>query len=635
VNGKPDFGPDKMPGTADDLCTPAFASWFVSGPIGTVFPPGGLATTLTAALPPGATQMTGAVVAGAGGQTAFANVVVNAPSTAPQVLVLEPTNSTLTAGDTQPFSAFSGPAGADYGPDGIPGTDDDLYDPVSVDWSTSGQIGTVSPSTGQSTTLTSALPTGSVKETGQVVATLDRKTAAADVTVDAPRVPIVEPASAELVTGDTDLFTAYSCPFIGSGADFGPDGIPGTDDDLCEPGSADWSTNGQIGTVSPATGSSTTLTSPGLPPGGVEKGQVVATFDGQTAAADVTVVKPPVFTDAANQEVGSVQLYDGDPAAVPPDARYTVVGPDLGVGDVAATLDSLDANGDPIESYDLTLRPGSSVRSDPIVPVLRGGPIPSGPSGGLLFVAAEAGGSLVVNVPGFAPVEVTVKAVGQPSVEIGPDATDPTKTELRVVGPPANDSIDVRGRSGPVDVVINGVPFGRHAPTGRIVIHGLGGDDTILVGGVFYPRWSWVYGGAGNDQVTTHAGSGVLLGGADDDRLVSGSSRDLVIGGLGADALFGQNGDDILVGGQTSFDANIAALSAIIAEWSSTRSYSERIANLTGGGLLGGADLNAGTVSDDGSVDALTGGRATDWFFAGQNDTTDARAFELIVKAGG
>jgi hypothetical protein len=198
----------------------------------------------------------------------------------------------------------------------------------------------------------------------------------------------------------------------------------------------------------------------------------------------------------------------------------------------------VDAAGDRIENYDLTLRPASPLRSVPIVPVPRGGPIPSGPSGGLRFVAAEAGGSLVANVPGFAAVHVTVKALGQPSVELGPDATDPTKTELRVVGTPAADSIDVRGRSGPVDVVINGVPFGRHAPTGRIVIHGLGGNDTILVGGAFYRRSSWVYGGAGNDQVTTHNGNGVLLGGGDDDLLVSGGARDPLIGGTGANALF-------------------------------------------------------------------------------------------------
>jgi len=515
---------------------------------------------------------------------------------------------------------------------GIPGTDDDPYIPANVDWSGELGLGPLSNSSGPSTTLTGQLPSGVFQASGQVQATDGTLTASANVTVNAKPQLIVHPANVVFTDGETETFSAFSGPF---GADFGPDGIPGTDDDPYIPANVDWSGELGLGPLSNSSGPSTTLTPSSLPPGGVQKGQVVATLGDKQAAADVTVVKPPVFTDAANQEVGSVQLYDGDLAAVPPDARYTVAGPDLGVGDVAATLDSLDANGDPIESYDLILRPGSSVRSDPIVPVLRGGPIPSGPSGGLLFVAAEAGGSLVVNVPGFAPVEVTVKAVGQPSVEIGPDATDPTKTELRVVGTPANDSIDVRGRSGPVDVVINGVPFGRHAPTGRIVIHGLGGDDTILVGGVFYPRSSWVYGGAGNDQVTTHNGSGVLLGGADDDRLVSGSSRDLVIGGLGADALFGQNGDDILVGGQTSFDANIAALSAIMAEWGSTRSYSERIANLTGGGLLGGADLNAGTVSDDGSVDALTGGRATDWFFAGQNDTTDARTFELIVKAGG
>jgi hypothetical protein len=88
-------------------------------------------------------------------------------------------------------------------------------------------------------------------------------------------------------------------------------------------------------------------------------------------------------------------------ALVPEDARYTVSGEDLGNGDVPATLTSLDANGDPIESYDLTLRPGSPVRSAPLVFVREGGRIASGPSGGLLFVTAESGGSVRVEADGY------------------------------------------------------------------------------------------------------------------------------------------------------------------------------------------------------------------------------------------
>ncbi|MGH6802204.1 MAG: hypothetical protein ACREC3_02405, partial [Methyloceanibacter sp.] len=88
-------------------------------------------------------------------------------------------------------------------------------------------------------------------------------------------------------------------------------------------------------------------------------------------------------------------------ALVPEDARYIVTGPDLGTGDVPATLTSVDAAGDPIESYDLTLRPGSPVRSVPIVFIREGSRIKNGLSGGLLFVAAESGGSVRVEADGY------------------------------------------------------------------------------------------------------------------------------------------------------------------------------------------------------------------------------------------
>jgi hypothetical protein len=89
-------------------------------------------------------------------------------------------------------------------------------------------------------------------------------------------------------------------------------------------------------------------------------------------------------------------------ALVPEDARFTVGGPDLGTGDVPATLTSVDASGNPIETYDLTLRPGSPVRSVPLVAIPSDSRIASGPAGGLVFVRAEAGGRLVVQAPGYA-----------------------------------------------------------------------------------------------------------------------------------------------------------------------------------------------------------------------------------------
>ncbi len=100
----------------------------------------------------------------------------------------------------------------------------------------------------------------------------------------------------------------------------------------------------------------------------------------------------------------------------------------------------------------------------------------------------------------------------------------------------------------------------------------------------------------------------------------------LLIGGLGADKLVGDADDDILIAGVTAFDANDSALQSIMAEWSSTRDYGTRLANLmdTGTGTNFQARLNGtaylkttgpdATVFDDGALDVLTGNAGQDWF---------------------
>jgi hypothetical protein len=70
------------------------------------------------------------------------------------------------------------------------------------------------------------------------------------------------------------------------------------------------------------------------------------------------------------------------------------------------------------------------------------------------------------------------------------------------------------------------------------------------------------------------------------------------------------------------------ALNALMAEWTSARSYADRVANLhgTGSGTTFSARLNGNvflkvdgrgaSVSDDGAQDVLTGSAGLDWFFA-------------------
>jgi hypothetical protein len=111
----------------------------------------------------------------------------------------------------------------------------------------------------------------------------------------------------------------------------------------------------------------------------------------------------------------------------------------------------------------------------------------------------------------------------------------------------------------------------------------------------------------------------------------------LLIGGGGADMLYAGSGGDILIGGTTDYDTNLAALNAIMAEWSRTDlSYDQRITQLDGsmpGGLNGAYVLSAATVHDDGDSDEFVGGGGLDWYFASADDVVIHKKHNEIVTA--
>jgi Ca2+-binding RTX toxin-like protein len=152
-----------------------------------------------------------------------------------------------------------------------------------------------------------------------------------------------------------------------------------------------------------------------------------------------------------------------------------------------------------------------------------------------------------------------------------------------------------------------------------------GAKDDVLIGNGSANKLT---GGDGND---------ILVGQGGADTLDGQNGRDILIGGVGADVLTGGSDNDILIGGRTSFDGNIAALQAVMAEWASNNSYAVRISHLTGataGGLNGGITLHAApdaTVFDDAIADTLTGGDNFDWFLARAGDTTDKTASETLT----
>jgi Ca2+-binding RTX toxin-like protein len=144
-----------------------------------------------------------------------------------------------------------------------------------------------------------------------------------------------------------------------------------------------------------------------------------------------------------------------------------------------------------------------------------------------------------------------------------------------------------------------------------------------------------VTGGSGNDALTGRAAlSTILIGMAGNDTLVGGSQRDMLFGGTGADSLQSGSADDLLISGTTAFDTNRAALLLLHAEWTSTRTFAQRTANIWGNGTgtrsNGSTFLNndpsdaiTDTVFADSDVDSLTGGLGQDWFFALASEVTD------------
>jgi hypothetical protein len=202
------------------------------------------------------------------------------------------------------------------------------------------------------------------------------------------------------------------------------------------------------------------------------------------------------------------------------------------------------------------------------------------------------------------------------------DPDDPSRTMLVVGGTTGADLIQLTSTLTGVAVTINGAPEGIFSPTGRIIVFGQDGNDTVEVGALIALP-AEIHGGGGDDRLSGGGGAtNLLLGGAGNDTLSGGGGRDVMIGGAGADTLNGMGGEDILIGGTTAYDANSAALRAIVREWSSGASYAQRVASISSGSFSNGAvRLAAGTVFNDSAADVLAGGLGDDWFISGSGDT--------------
>src|SRR5262249_62366801 len=102
-----------------------------------------------------------------------------------------------------------------------------------------------------------------------------------------------------------------------------------------------------------------------------------------------------------------------------------------------------------------------------------------------------------------------------------------------------------------------------------------------------------------------------------------------------ASTLLGGTDEDILIAGTTDYDANLAALTDILAVWSGGGSYADRVGRLVDDPGYA-FSLNAGTVHSNGGGNKLTGKKGAptqDLYFANMaaGDLLDATADDRLV----
>lgn len=280
----------------------------------------------------------------------------------------------------------------------------------------------------------------------------------------------------------------------------------------------------------------------------------------------------------------------------------------------------------------------------------------SGPDGTSVSHVYTATGSYTIRLTATDPFGNVSSAIFQAetiqAVAVQVDPTDPSRTALAVGGTTGNDAITLApvDAAGTITVSINGALQGNYSPTGRVVVFGQAGNDTINLNAVRIDHTTVsisvpavVFGDDGNDTIDAggSAANNVLLGGAGNDVIYGGGGRDILIGGLGADLLHGGGGDDVLIGGTTDFDGAVVPLCRLMSEWGRIDAdYGTRIGHLTGNlpdGLNAGQLLTANTVHDDGMSDTLYGDNGQDWFLyslAGPDKLKDRTSGEIATLLG-
>ena len=194
------------------------------------------------------------------------------------------------------------------------------------------------------------------------------------------------------------------------------------------------------------------------------------------------------------------------------------------------------------------------------------------------------------------------------------------------------------------DVLIGGIDGGEGQQGSNVIIAG-NGTNTIYGNAPVGLKGSTggnnlIVGGSGNDTIYGNFGSVETKHGSPSDGAEGG--QNLVVGGGGSDTIYASQMVDgaegghgsMLIAGSTSLDES--ALLSVLSEWTSGRTYAEKIANIAGTGTgprNNGTDfLQAGvTLFDDSSPDDLYSDTEGDlnWLLYAFADDTSHR-----VKSG-
>jgi hypothetical protein len=243
------------------------------------------------------------------------------------------------------------------------------------------------------------------------------------------------------------------------------------------------------------------------------------------------------------------------------------------------------------------------------------------------------------------------------------DAADPTKTNLLIGGTPLIDVyylypgiLQVFAENNQIfgTILPNGEFVGttilRPLPAfnGKLVVFAGDGTDVIL--GEIYDKPMELYGGGGPDalfggfaadRLDGGDGPDLLRGGrfsSTGDTLIGGDGDDVLIGSAATDVLFGGAGNDLIITGPVQFTGyETGRLYDLRAEWSSSRTYNQKIANLSGTGTGPRANndtflIPGQTIVDDPVVDVALGQEGQDWLLLDiGEDVGDAVAGEVVT----